>query len=369
MEQTKKKIKFFIMMAICVIIATVIYKIIIVKPQDVVLNIISKTGSSDDIFELARQNFMKNHPNIKINYISKSTFDAIDYIMKGNEVNAWLCADETAAEILNERFQTENKGSDLVLETRPIVASPLVLVGWEERLKFLGDISVSTLYDLVSNGKTWKDIGGDENWGFMNFSHTDAIKSNSGIQFIQLLIYDYYSSQNQKKKSLEVKDIADNKLMEYLEKFEKNSSTKEEGTGKFIQDFVLYGPSRCDLGAVYEYYALSNIQNAQGKWGNLKIIYPNPTIWSNKPFVILGGKSSKEQIAASREFMKYLLSKEVQETAMKNGYRPGNSEITDMGIMENKFAKFGYKKDISQAVPPPSIDVVETIRTMMQKIN
>ncbi len=334
--------------------------------EKIVLNIISKTGSSDGFFEEARKDFIQKNKNIEINYKGLGTFEAAEYINKDNDVDAWISADETGVETLREIYKTEHSGKDIILESTSIVASPLVLVGWEDRMNKLGDITINSLYDIVSGGKTWQSLGGQASWGFVNFSHTDPLKSNSGVQFITLLAHNFYSMNNTPKKSLQVEDIANDKLVEYIKKFEKNTAKQEEGSGKFIENVVLYGPSRYDIGAIYEYYALSNIKNAKGRWGNLKIIYPNPTIWSNRPFIILkGNNSSDKKIEACKKFRDYLMSPEVQQKAMKQGYRPSGGEV-DLSLLEKEFSAYGFKKDIPSAVPAPDIKVIERIQQMIK---
>ncbi|MDP4180871.1 MAG: extracellular solute-binding protein [Bacillota bacterium] len=335
----------------------------------ITLNIISKTGSSDDFVEEARKEFIAKNPNIQINFKGLGTFEAADYINKDNDVDAWISADETGVDTLRNKYSTEHGGKDIIVDATSIVASPLVLVGWEDRLNKLGEISINSLYDIVSQGKTWQSLGGQSNWGFVNFSHTDPIKSNSGVQFVTLLTHNFYSMNNSAKKTLQVEDIANDKLVEYIKKFEKNTAKQEDGSGKFIELMVLYGPSRYDIGAIYEYYALSNIKNAKGRWGNLKIIYPNPTIWSDKPFIILKGpNSTDEKVEACKKFRDYLLSVQVQQNAMKQGYRPSSPEVTDLSPLEKEFAAYGFKKDIPAAVPPPDIKVIERIQQMVQRI-
>jgi len=337
--------------------------------QKVVLNIIGKTGSNSGFFEDARVEFMKKNKNIEINYIGLGTFEAVDYITDDNDVDAWLSADESAVDILRSEYSKSHKGKNIVLEASPIVTSPLVFVGWEERLKKLGDIDIKILNNIVSGGKSWDELGGNPNWGFFNFSHTNPVDSNSGMQFISLLIYDYYNQNVIPKKELTVEDIANNKVMEYIKAFEKNTAKQIDGSGKFIDTMVQYGPSKYDLGVIYEYYALANIKNAQGRWGKLKVLYPNPTIWSNRPFIILNIQTStSKKIAALKDFRDFLLSEDIQRKAMQEGYRPANTAIADLSYMEKEFGPFGFRKDISSAVSTPSIEVIESIRNLIKRV-
>lgn len=369
----KNKLIFFIVAIVSIGIAAFILFSgktgVNINGRKVTLNIIG-TSSNGGFFEDARKEFASKNPDIEVNYIIiKGTFKAVDYILEGNDVDGWICADETGTDLLINDYSKEHGKDKIVIEASPIVASPLVIVGWEERMAKLGDLSVSKLYEIVSQGKTWESLGGDADWGFVNFSHTNPVDSNSGVQFITLLAHEFYKKNGIPKKSLGVGDIASSDFVEYVRTFEKNTAKQEDGSAKFMENLILYGPSRYDMGAIYEYYALSSIKDAQGRWGNLKIVYPNPTIWSNRPFVILNGKnSSKEKIDACKKFRDFLVSPETQKKAMSEGFRPANMEVTDLSDLENDYGKYGFKKNISSAVPGPDIKVIESIQSMIKRI-
>lgn len=334
-----------------------------------VLNIIGKTGSNSGFFEDARIEFMEENKNIEINYIGLGTFEAIDYITDDNDVDAWLSADESAVDMLRSDYSKGHEGKNIILEASPIVTSPLVFVGWEERLNKLGNIDIKMLNNIVSSGKSWKELGGDPNWGFFNFSHTNPVDSNSGMQFISLLIYDYYNQTGVTKKELKVEDITNNNVIEYIKPFEKNTAKQVDGSGKFIDTMIQFGPSKYDMGVIYEYYALANIKNAQGRWGRLKVIYPNPTIWSNRPFIILNKQESHSQkLEALKNFRDFLLSEDIQKKAMQEGYRPANTAVKDISYMEKEFGQFGFRKDITSSIPTPSGEGIESIRNLIKRV-
>ena len=291
-------------------------------------------------------------------------------------MDGWICADEAGADMLKDYYSKAHNGKDVVLATSPIVITPLVFVGWESRLNVLDksndpndDITISKLFSTVTEGKSWKSVGGQASWGFINFSHTDPVKSNSGVQFISLLIHNFYSENNMPKKDLRVEDITNDKLPAYIKNFEKNTAKQTEGSGKSIESMLQYGPSTYDITANYEFYALSNLKNAQGRWGNLRIIYPNPTIWSNRPFVILNSaKTSKEKQEACKKFKEYLLSSEVQKKAIMEGYRPANTAVSDLSYLEKEYGRYGFQKDIPPAVPAPSAEVAQSIQALVKRI-
>lgn len=336
------------------------------------IKIITKTGNNEDIFEVARQKFEEKNKNIKIEFISMSSGEGIDYICKNGDADAWVCADETVAELLTEKYSLVNNNPSVIIESAPIVTSPLIIVGWEERIKKIlssGEFSIDRLYDIIAQNKSWESLYGDSKWGRVRFSHTDPQLSNSAVQFIAILCDNFYRGQGIKKDQLKVADIENPAFYEYLSKFEKNITGVQEGSGKLIDSMVLYGPSKYDFSAIYEYYALSNIKNAKNKWGNMKIIYPNPTIWSKKSFLILKGSQAKpSKIEACKKFEAFLLSEEIQKYAMKEGYRPANTAVSDFNVLENEYAQYGFKKEVPNALDELDIYVYKAITAMHKKI-
>ena len=95
-----------------------------------------------------------------------------------------------------------------------------------------------------------------------------------------------------------------------------------------MREMILYGPSKYDLIWNYESVAISDMAAAQGRWGNLAVYYPKPTLWSNHPFVVLKGTGSRPSSARPRcELREFLLSPEVQTRALEFGFRPANPEV------------------------------------------
>ncbi|MCX7748717.1 MAG: substrate-binding domain-containing protein [Clostridia bacterium] len=330
------------------------------------LNIISKTGSSQGFLEEARRNFMRQN-NVEINYIGIGTFDAIEYIVKHGPADAWISADETASQILEREYKKRNKGEEIIENVIPLVTSPLVLIGWEERMKKMENLSIDKIYKFVSQGKTWEEIGGESEWGKLKFSHTNPVVSNSGMQFMLLLVHNYYRNKGIDIKEINNRDLDYPEVSQYIKNFEDGCDSRESGSGTLMDSMIISGPVNYDIVVNYEYYALSNIKKASESWGNLRIYYPNPTIWSSRSFIILrGAKANKEKIEMLKKFRDYLLSDKMQKKAMLEGYRPANIMSLDLTYLEEKFSRFGFKKDIEADIPVPDMDVIEGIRNTMR---
>jgi len=86
---------------------------------------------------------------------------------------------------------------------------------------------------------------------------------------------------------------------------------------------IRFGPSKYDIAVVYEALAISQLANAQGRWGNLNIYYPATTIWSDHPIAVLQADwVTPAQKAAARQWIDFLRSRPTQEKALAYGF-PG----------------------------------------------
>ena len=127
------------------------------------------------------------------------------------------------------------------------------------------------------------------------------------------------------KPQVEVGDLLKPDYQAFIGDIEKGVSTFESSTGTFMTDMVRFGPSKYDISVVYENLAISQIENAQGRWGNLRVYYPQQTLWSDHPAAILQGPwVSPAQKAAARTWLAHLRGREAQERALAFGFRPGD---------------------------------------------
>jgi len=171
---------------------------------------------------------------------------------------------------------------------RPVLRTPLVLVAWNERATALwgGDPDSELwqqLYDALTQPNGWGAYGHPE-WGYVKFSHTNPLKSNSGFQTILLLTYNYFD----KTSGLTGADIlSDAEYQRWFTEFEGSISSSGDSTGTYMEEIIAYGPSLHDVVAVYEATAVEHAENAVGRYGELQIYYPPATHMSDHPFCVL----------------------------------------------------------------------------------
>ena len=332
-----------------------------------------------DWIEAAAKSFQSEHSDIKLNLRGMGSLQSAEAILDGREKPVvWSPADSLVLNLLvsdwDARYHTaliDAAGQD---KPDPLLITPLVFVAWEDRANVLlksggGTITWKSVEAAVASNQGWPAIGGKAEWGFVKLGHTDPTQSNSGLQALLLMTMEYYG----KTTGLTVADVLDPGYQAFIAGIEKGVAKFEASTGTFMTDMVRFGPSKYDVAAVYEGVAISQIENAQGRWGNLRVYYPATTIWSDHPAAVLQGDwVSDAQRAAARTWLSYLKSAPVQERALTLGFRPASPEVPIVSSDPNnpfvKYSSYGVAVEIPPVANPPDGAVVRNLLTMWSRV-
>lgn len=329
--------------------------------------------------EAAVQSFQKEHPEIKVNLTAQGSLDAAQAIVDGKQKpTIFSPADSLVQNLLATDWEAKYRtplfaasGDDA---PQPLVITPLVFVVWEDRANVLlkaaeGVISWKSIHKAVKSNEGWKAIKGDPAWGFVKLGHTDPTRSNSGLQALLLMTLEYYG----KNSGLSVGDLLDTKYQGFVAEVEKGVTKFETSTGTFMTDMIRFGPSKYDIAVVYENLAISELEKAQGRWGNLNVYYPATTLWSDHPVILMAGDWVTEpQKKAAQVWIQYLRSRPVQETALLYGFRPADTAVPlKTGDSRNPFtrlAQHGIKIEIPTAAQPPDGQVIRNLMMMWSRV-
>jgi len=328
--------------------------------------------------DAALADFTKVHPEIKVTLVGKGSLDAAQAILDGKDKPVLFSpADSLVLNLLDADWQTKQrtelfaKGEDA---PQPLVITPLVFAIWEDRAQVLlkasgGHVSWKAIQKAVSSNKGWPAIGGKSDWGFVKLGHTDPTKSNSGMQALLLMTLEHFG----KTSGLTVGDLLKQDYQTFVGSVEKGVPKFEASTGTFMTDMIRFGPSKYDIAVVYENLVISQIENAQGRWGNLRVYYPETTLWSDHPVALLQGEWVTEpQKAAARTFVSFLRSRPMQERALTYGFRPADPAVpirtADGQNPYTRLAPYGVKVDIPPVATPPDGPVIRNLLTMWSRV-
>lgn len=317
--------------------------------------------------------FQKRRPEIGVDLKGLGTIDSVRAVAEGREKPVvWSPADEVALNLLDHEWAAAH-GAPIVDRSEgaapdPLVLTPLVMITWEDRAKALaaagkGDpTDWQVVHALATDPRGWLGLQSPAEWGFVKPGHTAPSASNSGLQTLILMAYGYHK----KRTGLVPADILDPAFQKWMREVETAVGKFGASSGTYMRDMVLYGPSKYDLVWNYESVAIAEMGAAQGRWGNLAVFYPKPTLWSNHPFAVLKADwVSDEQRAAARDLRAFLLSPEVQARALEFGFRPANPEVklvsTDPQSPWNRLKPFGVRLDVPAVAETPSGEVTRLL--------
>jgi hypothetical protein len=334
--------------------------------------------------EAAIAEFQRTNPAIKVSLIGKGSLDAAGAILDGADRPVlWSPADSLVANLLAADWQTKNQTA-LFPTTgdrapQPLLLTPMVFAVWEERAKVLvgaagtgsdaaAPLTWAAIRKAVTSPKGWAGIGGKPAWGFVTLGHTDPSKSNSGLQALALMAYEHFHVTS----GLTVEQLLDPKFQDFVRDIERGVQRFEPSTGTFMTDMVRFGPSKYDIAVVYESLAVSQLENAQGRWGSLHIYYPPVTIWSDHPIALLDAPwVTPAQAKAGAQLIAYLRSTPVQATALRFGFRPADTSVPIKADPASPFAKsaaYGLSLELPPAAQPPDGTVVRNMLMMWSRV-
>lgn len=254
----------------------------------------------------------------------------------------WSPASQMEVSLVNSGGQL---GHSVATQCKSLVVSPLVIISWADRAKAFADfykdkggITLANLEDALDpQGKAqgkWANVGGNPQWGLINFAHTDPTQSNSGLMALVMIA----NNALQQGKPITVADITSDTFTAWLKIFEKANSVQlnsqaASSTGFLVNDMIVKGPAQYDFVIAYESLAIDNFKNALGRQGQgLAIIYPQFDVQSDHPLCIIDHPAiTTAQRAAAKKFQDFLLSADIQRLALHYGFRPSDPAIALFG--------------------------------------
>ncbi len=307
---------------------------------------------------------------IKVNLIPMGSVEGGQAVIAGDErIHVWSPASALYKDVVEQEWQLKHNRKPFIRE-EALALSPMVFVFWKERYdafnaKF-GEVSFKTISDAIQDPGGWNSIANKPEWGLFKFGHTHPNESNSGLMTLVLMAYNY----SDKTRNLELKDILNPGFQSWMTGIERGVSGLSNSTGNMMKQMVLRGPSSFDVLFVYENVVIDYLKNAEGRWGELQVVYPAQNMWNDNPYYILDAPwSSKEQRNAAGKFLDYLLTESVQAESLVHGFRPGNPAIGIKGPESpfETYAQYGIQVDLQGICEAPKAEVLTNLLSGWQR--
>jgi len=307
---------------------------------------------------------------VTIDLIPMGSLDGAHALLNGDQrIQVWSPASALYSETFLQDWQIKYNTNPVVREER-LALSPMVFVMWEERyqefVKKYGKVSFAAIADAEQQKGGWEAIAGKPEWGFFKFGHTQPAGSNSGLMTLVLAAYSYTG----KTRDLTLKDIVNVGFQEWLEKLERGVAGMSDSTGNMMREMVLKGPSSFDCLFVYESVAIDYLKNAEGRWGRLRVVYPEYNAWNDNPYYIVNAAwSSSDQRKAAGAFLDFLLSERIQKESLTHGFRPGNPNVPVrfQGSPFSDYVAYGIQDALGKMCDAPKGEVLNNLLTSWQR--
>ncbi|MBC7810591.1 MAG: substrate-binding domain-containing protein [Burkholderiales bacterium] len=254
-------------------------------------------------------------------------------------------------------YQSGRQLFDLA-EAQPTALAPVVMAIWESRLEAIRntvgyeDIGWEELLDVLASPNGWQDYG-IEGRQTIYYGHTDPYISSTALSTLIAEFYASASANGFTGRRLGLEQVNDPAIQQGVRDIEELIRHYSQRTTEF-KEYIAQGPEYLDFVAleendlIYINQGLTQYQPPE----RLVALYPKEgTFWHEHPSGIVSADwVTEEQREAARVFTEYLLTPEVQQVVMSNGFRPANADV-ELGF------PFVEENGVDPAGPATVLDV------------
>lgn len=196
-------------------------------------------------------------------------------VEKDPRIHVWSPASSMYRDSFEQEWNLQNSTEAIRTGgSAELALTPMVFVMWRDRyeafIEKYQELSFRTISEALHAEGGWGTIANKPEWGLFKFGHTRPDDSNSGLMTLVLMAYNFHS----KSSGLVVSDIVDPAFQKWLRATEASFKVRTNSTGNLMRDMILRGPSEYDGVVVYESVAIDHLKNAEGRWGELFVVYP-----------------------------------------------------------------------------------------------
>ena len=369
--------------------------------------------------EFAADRFVRKCPSIQVKLVPMQDLAAVDGLLSGTlRPTIWAPTDELALRYLD--YRGNHQAAPLPFKPTDkfdLVASPLVLLIWEDRRRVLAkvlseqqspegqwarslcplvprvpDLTGVPLEAMVPGG--WSDLyqllaptvprgaarkrgppprgmlpslAEVQTWGTIKIGWARPTRYASGAAALYLLAHDYIRQLDQQSAATFEQSLTEQRtaLTSWLRRCQAGLEAPLRSEQELTSDLFNQGPSYLDAVVTYEHLVLPLLAKIDDSAGNLEkiaIVYPEPTIVSRHPAAVF--QTSPAQRDAALRWLQFLRSRPMQQKAIELGFRgvSHNTAVDDFQVAANPFfrlRRYGVLPEPHLIEPPePSGRVV-----------
>jgi len=309
------------------------------------------SSEQDTWIKAAKQEFDATSPSVRgrpvqVALRSSGSQEMVDGIAQGRYTPTAIIPASSAQVAALESSGRARAATDGANGPQPVALSPLVLVGWKDRVEAL----------FPPGSDPWRQLHDQQ----LKFGHASPLSANSGIETLMLMAYAYHH----KAQGLTIGDVDDPGFQQWLSETEGNFVDRPipPSTDALFKAFLQKGRSAYDIALVYE----SQVLSAANRLGELRVLYPPATTITDHPYAILSAAwVAPEQQEAARLFRDYLLGDAAQRLALRYGFRKASAAVSlDSSEPGNLFpaaSAIGVKQDLPGSVELPAPEMTDAL--------
>ena len=258
----------------------------------------------------------------------------------GDKYDLMFCSDQRFYDYYKLAPNKEKKEADryTVLDGGLTLNTPIVIYSWAEVVDaFIKDgivtekegtyyiTDMNKLLTYILEGKKWSDIGLNMLYGSINIASTDPVTSSPGATYYGLLL-SIMCGGNVTDTSMQ-ENLP--KLKEFYEKSGYMNNTPADLFERYLKTGLGGEPMIVDYEKSIVEFANENPDGFNQVKDNIRILYPEPTIWNSHCVATFTEDGN--------EYYKAIQDKEISQIAWeKYGFRPGvtggNYNVDSLGI-------------------------------------
>lgn len=201
-----------------------------------------------------------------------ATLSATDFNRSTTRIDGWL-APQPYLDLVNENRSRAGVEPLFGPPSRVLARSPVVLVGWSDRLKALaprcgGQVSWKCLGENAGTG--WSDLGGQATWGELRPVVPAPDRSATGLLTAGEATASYFGNS-----SFATNDLSDPAFRDWLNRLATESAGVSLSGLSPIDKMLSAGPASLDVAGALEAQAAPAVAKSRDK-DRLTILYPSP---------------------------------------------------------------------------------------------
>lgn len=357
----------------------------------------------------AASEFMRRCPHIQLHLSAIDDLAAADAILRGDRrPTMWAPLDELSLGYLVDRWAAQSDAVVLRSDERwPLLATPLVLLLWEDRLRALTTIREASRddagfwvevpcpqvplqaaaplleADMVPGGwREWYEsrfppppppprakkartaevvalpedpqVAALKGWGRVEFASASPAHSTAGAAVLSLMALEYLRAMHPGDAAgFATLERDAGELGAWLRRCQAGLEDPEVSVRGLTELLIDVGPAHFDGVFTYEHLAVPLLQQLDApELPELRVVYPQPTLVARHPAVLLwpDDPSRTAAHAAARSWLEFLQSDAVQRAAVRHGLRPARlaDPVGSLDLIANplrELRRFGIETD------------------------